>query len=187
MLSVSDLKKGKKFLKDGEPHIVVDFQFVKPGKGKGLYKTKLRNMITGSIFDITYRSGDSFPEADVEECRMQFLYPEDDRYCFMDTKTYEQVYVEAGNLGDDRLYLSDNLEVDVLMWGSRPIGVSLPNFVELEITECEPGVKGDTATGATKLATLSTGATVNVPLFVEKNEWIKIDTRTTSYVERVKK
>ncbi len=187
MLSVSDLKKGLKFLKDGEPHVVLEFQFVKPGKGQGLYKCKLRNMITGSQFEITYRSGESFPEADVTERKMQFLYPEDDRFCFMDTETYEQTYVEAANLGDDALFLSDNMVVDVLLWGERPIGVTLPNFVELQITECEPGVKGDTATGATKPAVLSTGATVNVPLFVEEGEWIKIDTRTGSYVERVKK
>ncbi len=187
MPSVSDLKKGVKFIKDGEPHTVVEFQFVKPGKGQGLYKCKLRNMITGSQFDITYRSGDSFPDADVTERKMQFLYPEDERFCFMDNETYEQIYVEAANLGDDALLLSDNMNVDVLLWDERPIGVTLPNFVELQITECEPGVKGDTATGATKLATLSTGYTVNVPLFVEQEEWIKIDTRTGSYVERVKK
>ena len=187
MYSVSDLKKGLKFIKDNEPHTVVEFQFVKPGKGQGLYKCKIRNMITGSQFEITYRSGESFPEADVTERKMQFLYPEDDRFCFMDTETYEQIYIDAESLGDDRQFLSDNLDVDVMMWGDRPIGLTLPNFVELQIVECEPGVKGDTATGATKSAKLSTGALVNVPLFVEGEEWIKIDTRTGSYVERVKK
>jgi len=187
MASVSDLKKGFKFIKDGEPHVVREFVFVKPGKGQGLYKCKIRNMISGSQFEITYRSGESFVEASVTERKMQFLYPEDDRYCFMDTETYEQIYVDGENLGDDRLLLSDNLEVDVLLWDDRPIGVTLPIFVELLITECEPGVKGDTATGATKLAVLSTGATVNVPLFVDGDEWIKIDTRTGAYVERVKK
>lgn len=187
MASVSDLKKGFKFIKDGEPHIVKEFLFVKPGKGQGLYKCKIRNMMNGSQFEVTYRSGESFDAADVTESKMQFLYAEEDRYCFMDSETYEQIYVDADNLGEERLLLSDNLDVDVLLWGERPIGVTLPNFVELQITECEPGVKGNTATGATKLAVLSTGASVNVPLFVEEEEWIKIDTRTGSYVERVKK
>lgn len=187
MYSTSDLRKGLKYLKDGEPHVIVDFQFVKPGKGQALYKCKLRNLITGSTYDMTYRSGESFEEANVEERRMQYLYPEDDRYCFMDNSSYEQVLVGPEALGDDALYLTDNIEVDVLMWGDKPIGVTLPNFVELQITECEPGVRGDTAQGATKLATLSTGATVNVPLFVEQDEWIRIDTRTRAYVERVKK
>ncbi|MDY0005097.1 MAG: elongation factor P [Polyangia bacterium] len=187
MLSTSDLRKGLKYLKDGEPHVIVDFQFVKPGKGQALYKCKLRNLITGSIYELTYRSGESFEEANVEERRMQYLFQEDDRYCFMDNSTYDQIYVPAEAMGEDALYLTDNIEVDVLMWGEKPIGVTLPNFVELQITECEPGVRGDTATGATKIATLSTGATVYVPLFVEQEEWIKIDTRTRAYVERVKK
>ena len=108
MYNTSDLRKGLKFLKDGEPHIIVEFQFVKPGKGQGLYKCKLRNLVTGAIFDMTYRSGESFPEADVEERRMQYLYQEDDRYCFMDTGTYEQTYVDADCLGDDKDFLSDN-------------------------------------------------------------------------------
>lgn len=185
--STSDLRKGLKFLKDGEPHVIVEFQFVKPGKGQGLYKCKLRNLITGSIFDMTYRSGESFDEADVEERKMQYLYKEDDKYCFMDSSSYEQIFVSADALGDDALLLTDNLDVDVLMWGERPIGVTLPNFVVLQISECEPGVKGDTATGATKSAILSTGAVVAVPLFVEEEEWIRIDTRTGSYVERVRK
>ncbi len=187
MSNASDLKKGFKFLKDGVPHQVVEFLFVKPGKGQGLYKCKLRNMMTGSQFENTYRSGESFEDCDVTERKMQYLYAEDDQLCFMDNETFEQIYVDGESLGDDRLLLSDNLAVDVLLWDDKPIGVTLPNKVELQITQCEPGVKGDTATGATKLATLSTGATVNVPLFVEEEEWIRIDTRTGSYVERVKK
>lgn len=187
MYSTSDLRKGLKFIKDGEPHTIVEFQFVKPGKGQALYKCKLRNIITGSTYDMTYRSGESFEKADVVERRMQYLYPDEDMYWFLDSTSYEQVCISREVLGEDALYLTDNLEVDVLMWGEKPIGMSLPNFVELQITECEPGVKGDTATGATKIATLSTGATVSVPLFVEQEEWIRIDTRTYAYVERVKK
>ncbi len=186
-LNSSDLRKGLKFLKDGEPHTIVEFQFVKPGKGQGLYKCKLKNLLTGSIFDMTYRSGESFDEADVEERKMQYLYKEDDKYCFMDSTSYEQIFVDEDAMGDDAQWLTDNLDVDVLMWGERPIGVSLPNFVELQISECEPGVKGDTAQGATKPATLTTGAIVNVPLFIEEGEWLKIDTRTGQYVERAKK
>ncbi len=186
-LNSSDLRKGLKFLKDGEPHVIVEFQFVKPGKGQGLYKCKLKNLITGSIFEATYRSGESFDEADVEERKMQYLYKEDDKYCFMDNSTYEQIFINEDAMGDDAQWLTDNLEVDVLLWGERPIGITLPNFVDLQITECEPGVKGDTATGATKTATLSTGAVVSVPLFIEEGEWLRIDTRTGQYVERARK
>ena len=117
MASVSDLKKGFKFIKDGEPHIVKEFLFVKPGKGQGLYKCKIRNMMNGSQFEVTYRSGESFDAADVTESKMQFLYAEEDRYCFMDSETYEQIYVDADNLGEERLLLSDNLDVDVLLCG----------------------------------------------------------------------
>ena len=187
MLTVSDLRKGMKFQKDGQPYTVVEFLFVKPGKGQGLYKCKIRNLITGSQYEETYRSGETFEEADVEERRMQYLFQEDDRYCFMDNSTYEQIYIDGESLGEDRHYLSDNLPVDVLLFEGRPIGCRLPNFVELQITECEPGIRGDTATGAQKPARLSTGALVQVPLFVNDGEWIRIDTRTYAYVERVKR
>lgn len=187
MLTVADLRKGMKFIKDGNPYTVVEFLFVKPGKGQGLYKCKIRNLISGSQYEETYRSGETFQEADVEERRMQYLYQEEDRYCFMDNTTYEQIYIDGDALGEDRLYLSDNLPVDVLLFDGRPIGCKLPNFVELQITECEPGIRGDTATGAQKPARLSTGALLQVPLFVNDGEWIKIDTRTYSYVERVKR
>ncbi|MCA9668113.1 MAG: elongation factor P [Myxococcales bacterium] len=187
MYETSDIRKGLKIQIDGEPYIVVDFQFVKPGKGTAFTKTRIKNMITGSVLDRTYRSGEKFEPANIEEREMQYLYAEGDNYCFMDNTSYEQVFVPGEVVGTAALMMPDNLTVTVLFFNDRPVDMSLPNFVELQVVEAEPGIKGDTATGATKPAKLSTGATVNVPLFVEEGEWLKIDTRDQSYVERVKK
>ena len=187
MYDTSDIRKGLKIQIDGEPYIVVDFQFVKPGKGTAFTKTRIKNLITGAVLDKTYRSGEKFEPASIDEREMQFLYKDGENYCFMDNTSYEQVLVSGDVVGDSSQLMPDNLNVNVLFFDERPIGITLPNFVELEVTHTEPGVKGDTASGATKPATLSTGATVNVPLFVEEGEVLKIDTRTSSYVERVKK
>jgi elongation factor P len=187
MYDTSDIRKGLKILIDGDPYVVVDFQFVKPGKGTAFTKTRVKNLITGSVLDRTYRSGEKLEPANVEEREMQFLYHEGENYCFMDNTTYEQVFVSADILGDDAQWMPDNTNANVVFFDERPVGVSLPNFVELEVTQTDPGVRGDTATGATKPATLSTGAVINVPLFVEEGEWLKIDTRSGQYVERVKK
>lgn len=187
MFEAGDLRKGLKILVDNEPHIIVDFQFVKPGKGQALYKCKLKNMITGSQFDRTYRSGDKFEKAELEEHQMQFLYSDDEGYHFMNTENYEQVVLTADSMGDANYFLTENLLVDILFFDRRPIGVTLPNFVELKIVQSDPGIKGDTASGATKPATLETGFTLQVPLFIEEGEVIRIDTRTRAYVERVKK
>lgn len=185
MYETSDIRKNLKIEIDGEPWIVVEFQFVKPGKGNAFTKTKLKNMKTGNIIDRTYRSGEKFTPANVEEKEMQYLYAEGDQYCFMDTKTYEQVYLQADQVGDVRDLMPENINVDILFHGVEAIGVTLPNFVELEVTESEPGVKGDTTSGASKPATLSTGATINVPLFIDEGDTLRIDTRTGEYVERV--
>ncbi len=186
MYNCSDLKKGLKLLIDGEPHVIVQYDFTKPGKGQALYKCKLRNMITGSLFDRTYRSGESFEPASLEERDMQYLYQDDSGHVFMDKKTYEQVILTEETLGDDKYFLIDNMDVEILMYGDRAIGISLPNFVNLRVTQSDPWVKGDTAAGNNKPATVETGYTLQVPSFVEEGTLIQIDTRTGSYVTRVK-
>ncbi|MEE4253261.1 MAG: elongation factor P [Desulfuromusa sp.] len=186
MYSCSDLKKGLKLLIDGEPHVIVQYDFTKPGKGQALYKCKLRNMITGSLFDRTYRSGESFEPASLEERDMQYLYQDDSGHVFMDKKSYEQVILTEETLGDDKYFLIDNMDVEILMYGERAIGISLPNFVNLRVTQSDPWVKGDTAAGNNKPATVETGYTLQVPSFVEEGTLIQIDTRTGSYVTRVK-
>ncbi|MCB9556222.1 MAG: elongation factor P [Deltaproteobacteria bacterium] len=187
MYETSEIRKGLKIQIDGEPYIVVDFQFVKPGKGTPFTKTRIKSLITGSVLDRTYRTGEKLEPANIEEREMQYLYPEGENFCFMDTSSYDQIYVPGHVVGDAAQFMPDNLNVTVMLFDERPIGLTLPNFVELQVTHTEPGMKGDTASGATKPATLSTGATINVPLFVEQDEWLKIDTRNGSYVERVKK
>ena len=187
MYDTSDIRKGLKFIVDGQPWIVVDFQFVKPGKGVAFTRTRTKNMITGSVRDTTYRTGEKLEPANLEDRTMQFLYKEGDEYHFMDTNTYDQVMVVESNLGDAPKFLKDNTEVNILFFESRAVSVDLPIFVQLEVTRTEPGVKGDTASGATKPATLETGHTVNVPLFVEEGVLLKIDTRNGAYVERVKR
>lgn len=186
MYSCSDLKKGLKVLIDGDPHVIVQFDFSKPGKGQALYKCKLRNMITGSLFDRTYRSGESFEPASLEERDMQYLYQDESGYVFMDKKTYEQITLTEDTLGDDKYFLIDNMDVEILMYGDRGIGISLPNFVNLRVTQADPWVKGDTAAGNNKPATVETGYTLQVPSFVEEGTLIQIDTRTGEYSTRVK-
>lgn len=187
MYETSDIRKGLKFQIDGIPFIVVEFQFVKPGKGTAFTRTKIRNMITGAVIDRTYRTGEKLEPAFVEEREMQYLYLDGENFCFMDTSTYDQVFVSQDDVGDAALYMPENLNVTIMFFDDKPIGVTLPNFIEAEVTHTEPGMKGDTASGATKPATLSSGATINVPLFVEEGETLKIDTRTRAYIERVKR
>lgn len=184
-MDVSDLKKNVKLEIDGQPWIVADFQFVKPGKGQGLYKCKIKNMVTGAVVDRTWRSGEKLTAANVESRTYQYLYPGADSFTFMDNATYEQVEIDQKTIGDDARFLMDNLEVDILFYNERPVGVTLPSHVVMSVSECEPGVKGDTATGATKGATMETGYEVQVPLFIKVGDRLKIDTRTGSYVERV--
>ncbi|WP_303723035.1 elongation factor P [Malonomonas rubra] len=186
MYTCSDLKKGLKLLIDGDPHVIVQFDFSKPGKGQALYRCKLRNMITGSLFDRTYRSGESFEPASLEERDMQYLYQDETGYVFMDQKTYEQVALSEETLGDDKYFLVDNMEVKILMYGDTGIGITLPNFVNLRVTQSDPWVKGDTAAGNNKPATVETGYTLQVPSFVEEGTLIQIDTRTGEYATRVK-
>ncbi|PLY06445.1 MAG: elongation factor P [Desulfuromonas sp.] len=186
MYTCSDLKKGLKLLIDGDPHVIVQYDFTKPGKGQALYKCKLRNMITGALFDRTYRSGESFEPASLEEREMQFLYQDETGYVFMDKKTYDQITLSEETMGDDKYFLIDNMDVEILMYGDRGIGISLPNFVNLRVTQADPWVKGDTAAGNNKPATVETGYTLQVPSFVEEGILIQIDTRTGEYSTRVK-
>jgi len=185
MYLASDLKKGLKFEIDGDPYVVVGFEFKKPGKGQSLYKCKLKNMITGNLFERTYRSGDKFEKADLEEQEMEYLYSDKDAYCFMNTSNYEQIFLSQEQLGDSTELLKDNTVCTVLLHNRQAIGVTLPNFVNLVVTITEPWAKGDTATGSTKPATLETGIEVQVPPFIDQGQMVKIDTRTREYVERV--
>ena len=187
MLESGDLRKGTKMEIDGAPHVIIQFEFVKPGKGQALYKCRLKNMITGAIFDKTFRSGEKFKEANLEEQDMEYLYYDGDQYCFMNTSTYEQEFMGADQVGDLISLMKENTVCSVLLFEGRPIGLTLPNFVELVIKKTDPWVKGDTASGDSKPATLETGAVIQVPPFVEEGENVRIDTRTGQYVERVKR
>ena len=185
MYDSSDLRKGLKIEIDGDPHVVVQFEFVKPGKGQALYKCKLKNMLTGAQFDRTFRSGDKFKSANLEEFEMEYLYSDGDQYCFMNTSTYGQDFLTMEQVGESIHFLKENTVCNVLFFDNKPIGLSLPNFVELKVAETEPWAKGDTATGSTKPATLETGYELQVPPFIEEGEILRIDTRTGEYVERV--
>ncbi len=182
----SDFRNGLKVEIDNNPYIMVYFQFVKPGKGTAFTRTKLKHMITGNVLERTFRTGETLQAADVEENNMVYLYDEGDMAVFMDNDTFDMVNIMISAIEDQKDFLTENLEVDVLFYKNRPVNISLPNFIEDEITFCEPGVKGNTTTNATKPATLGCGATIYVPLFVEQGERIKVDTRTKSYVSRVR-
>jgi elongation factor P len=183
----SDIKKNLKIKLDGVPFSVVDFQFVKPGKGNAFTRTKLRNMMTGAVIERTFRSNEKLEPADMDERQMQFLYKEGDGFVFMDTTSYEQMNLSAEQLGDHKWYLIDGTMVDVLLFNDKPIGVTPPTFVELKVLRTEPGFKGDTSGGAMKPAVMETGLEVTVPLFINDGETLKIDTRTGGYAERVNK
>jgi elongation factor P len=186
MYSTAEFKKGLKIEIDGIPYIIVDFQHVKPGKGGAFVRTKLKNLLNGRVVDQTFRSGEKVEKPDLMEREMQYLYREGDRYCMMDNESYEQIMLTEEQVGEARLYLIENLNVEVLFFNQAPLAVELPNFVELAVAQTEPGVKGDTAAGGTKPATLESGATVQVPLFINEGDRVKVDTRTGNYIERVK-
>ncbi len=187
MYQTSDFRNGLKVEIDGSPYIMTYFQFVKPGKGTAFTRTKLKNMLNGSVLERTYRTGESLLAADVEEINMEYIYNDGEFYYFMNTESFEQVAITEETIGSDTLqYLTENLTCMVLFFKGQPINIEVPNFIEDEISYCEPGVRGNTATGATKPATLACGATVQVPLFIEQGELIRVDTRTNNYVSRVK-
>ena len=186
MYTASDLRKGLKIILDNEPYIVTFFEFSKPGKGQALYRTKMRNMITGLTIDRTFREGDSFEPASLEEREMQFLYKEGDYYHFMDNQNFEQIIINEDSLGEAKNFLTENLNAKVLLFKDKPIGVELANFVNLRVIKTEMWVKGDTSKADYKPATLETGYTLRIPPFVGEGELITIDTRTGEYSTRVK-
>ncbi len=187
MYETSDFKKGLRIEIDGQPYKIVDFQFVKPGKGNAFTRCKIKNLITGNTIDRTLKSGEKVEKAAVEDRTLQFLYEENGKFHFMDNQSYEQYELEKDQIADGWKWLVENMEVGICFYNGAPIDITFPNFTILEITYCEPGIKGDTATNTTKPATLSTGAEVQVPLFVNQGDKIKIDTRTGDYVERANK
>ena len=185
MYDTSDIRKGLKIMIDGAPYTVVEFQFVKPGKGAAFTRTKMKNLLTGAVLERNLRSGDKLEPADVETKTMQYLYADADSFIFMDTTTYDQVGIPKTTVGESADFMPENINVEVLFFHERAVGVTLPNFIEQPVLETEPGFRGDTATGSTKPAKISTGASVNVPLFINVGDVIKIDTRTGQYLERL--
>ena len=184
MVSTSDFRNGMVLRMDGQLFWMAEFEHFKPGKGASVVRTKLKNVKTGAVLDKTYRSGDKVEDVRLERRKMAFLY-KGDFFTFMDNESYEQFELDTDTVGNAVKYLKENETCDVLVAEGSAIGVELPIFVELLVTETDPGVRGDTASGGSKPAQLETGASVQVPLFVEKGETLKIDTRTDTYVERV--
>jgi len=187
MIRTDMFRKKLKVEIDGEPWIMLDVNHVRPGKGQGFVRTKMKNMIQGTVVERTYKSNETLPPATVDEKEMQFLYETGGDYSFMDNETYEQANLTAEVVGDAANFIYENLVCTISFYKDMPISCDLPNFVVLEVTECEPGVKGNSAANMLKPAILETGYRLSVPLFVEQNTWIRVDTRTGEYVERCKK
>ncbi|HEY4160023.1 MAG TPA: elongation factor P [Polyangiaceae bacterium] len=185
-MDTSDIRKGLKLLMDGQPYVVTDFQFVKPGKGQAFTRTKLKNMLNGGSIERNIRSGEKLEAADVEDRTLQYIYQEGEMYVFMNSQTGDQVSVHQDVVGDDKGFLIDGIDVTITIYNGNPVSIVLPPHIIVKITETEPGAKGDTATNVTKPAKISTGASVNVPLFIGEGDWIRVDTRTRSYLERSK-
>ncbi len=184
MITAGEFRNGATFELDGQVFQIVEFQHVKPGKGAAFVRTKLKNVITGATVERTFNPTDKMPKAHIERKDMQYLYNDGDLYYFMDTETYEQLPISKATIGDTFKFVKENMVVKILSFKGNVFGIEPPTFVELEIIETEPGFKGDTATGATKPATLETGAIVKVPLFINQGDIIRIDTRTGDYLER---
>ena len=185
MISTNDLRTGVTVEIDGDVYMVVDSQHVKPGKGAAFVRTKIKNIKTGQVFERTFRAGEKLNRAIIERKTMQYLYSEGDIYHFMDTQTFEQIAINKDQIGESINYLKENIEVMVMFYEGISIGIEMPTFVELEVSQTEPGFKGDTATGGSKPATLETGAIVQVPLFINIGDIIRVDTRTGEYLSRV--
>lgn len=187
MVSSNDFKRGMGIKIDNELYTIVEFQHVKPGKGQAFVRSKLKSLTKGNVIDRTFRAGEKVEDIRVEKMEMQYLYEEDDSLCFMDNESFEQINVEKNLTGNILDYIKEGDNVSISMYEEKPIGIEPPIFVNLEVTYAEPGVKGDTATNVTKSVELESGASINVPIFVEQGDVIKVDTRTHEYVERVKK
>jgi len=192
VIDTSEFRKGMKIEIDGEPFEIVDFQHVKPGKGSAFVRTSIRSLLSGRVLQPTLKSGEKVGRPDIEEKEMQFLYVQGDEYHFMDNKSFEQTFISRKVLGseppeptDPINFIKENINASILFYNGKAIGVSLPNSVDLKVVKCDPGVRGDTVSGAQKPATLESGYTVNVPLFINEGDVLKIDTRDGKYLTRV--
>jgi elongation factor P len=181
----SQFKNGLKLELDGHPFTIVYFQHVKPGKGGAFVRTKLKNLLNGRVVDRTFRSGEKCELADIEEKTMQYLYHDGENIVFMDVETFDQIPISDDVIGDQIEFLMENMSVDVLFWKGKPVNMQLPNYIEAKVVRSDPGIKGDTSSGASKPATLECGATINVPLFIKEGDILRVDTRTREYSERV--
>ena len=185
MVTAGDFRNGVTFEMDGNVYSIIEFQHVKPGKGAAFVRTKIRNVISGAVTEKTFNPNDKYPTAFIERKDMEYLYNDGDLYYFMDSETYEQLPISPNVLGDNFRFVKENMVCKVLSYKGNVFGIEPPNFVELQVTETEPGVKGDTATNVTKPATLETGAEIKVPIFINEGEMIRVDTRTGEYLSRV--
>ena len=184
MVTAGDFRNGVTFEMDGNVYSIIEFQHVKPGKGAAFVRTKIRNVISGAVTEKTFNPNDKYPTAFIERKDMEYLYNDGDLYYFMDSETYEQLPISPNVLGDNFRFVKENMVCKVLSYKGNVFGIEPPNFVELQVTETEPGVKGDTATNVTKPATLETGAEIKVPIFINEGEMIRVDNRTGVYMER---
>ncbi|MDC0709772.1 elongation factor P [Stigmatella sp. ncwal1] len=185
VIDTSEFRKGLKIEIDGEPFEIVEFQHVKPGKGSAFVRTTIRSLLTDRVLQPTLKSGEKVGKPDIEDKDMQYLYVQGDDFYFMDTRNYEQTFLSEKVLGEAKNFLKENINVSVLFYNGKAIGVTLPNSVDLKVTQCDPGVRGDTVSGALKPAKLETGYSVNVPLFINEGDVLKIDTRDGKYLTRV--
>ena len=184
MITAGDFRNGMTFEEDGNVMQIIEVQHVQPGKGAAFVRTKIRNVISGAVTEKTFNPNDKYPTAFIERKDMEYLYNDGDLYYFMDSETYEQLPISPNVLGDNFRFVKENMVCKVLSYKGNVFGIEPPNFVELQVTETEPGVKGDTATNVTKPATLETGAEIKVPIFINEGEMIRVDTRTGEYMER---
>lgn len=185
MYSTADFRTGLKIELDGKPFTIIEFLHVKPGKGGAFVRTKLKNMITGQVLEKTFRAGEKFAIPNIQEKEMEYLYQDKGEFCFMDTETFDQVFLKAEQLKENRLFLKENTNIKALIYNDRIMDIELPNFVDLKIVQTEPGIKGNTVSGGSKPATLESGGVIQVPLFVNIGDIVKVDTRSKEYIERM--
>lgn len=186
VITPNQFKRGAKIELDGEPYAVVEYLHIKCGRGGATVRTKVKSLRTGAVIERTFKSDEKIKQPDFEEKQMQYMYSDGEKFFFMDKESYEQIEIGEDGVGELYLFMPENIDVNVQVFNGQPIGIDLPNFVELEVTETDPGFKGDTVTGGTKPATVVTGGTVNVPLFINIGDVIKIDTREQTYMERAR-
>lgn len=186
MISTSSFKNGSRILYEGTPYIITEFQHVKPGKGGAFVRTKLKNLLNGSVQEKTFRAGEKLDEPDIQDLKYEYLYQAERQLCFMNSETYEQIFLTEEQTGKEKELLKEGTIVTILLFNGSPVSLTLPMFVELEVVQTDPGVKGDTASGGSKPATIETGGTIKVPLYISEGDVIKIDTRTSSFVERTR-